>query len=291
MLDLSQVFAGWRRQPTADGVLLVPGDTEPTRIRVREKVPLRRFRHIVDDIRREAGSPFAQASTSPLDRFVTVEGEYAGVTTLTAGLGGGGAVEATVALIAGDDHGTVISGVTAASTRRAQCRALVRQLAERTFLGLGVLRRRRYRHASPPGWLGVRRPHQTVYMPPDYPQRGMLISVHDARPREGGAPEVEDRSLFIDNAALTDGSFEHVATGSGGLTGRFLLGTVTEAGRPLHVLRATLADTRFVYPSQLAVGVDLEGEGKAIYRALLESIEPIPQPTAPSALAIVHWLD
>src|SRR5262249_60404203 len=94
-------------------------------------------------------------------QLVTAEGEYAaafGVATA--------AQERAVAFVVGDEHMSVVDGVARRPEQLAPLRRAVVELARACCLGLGGDRRRRFFYAPPPGWTGIRRAHETLWLPP-----------------------------------------------------------------------------------------------------------------------------
>lgn len=188
---------GWTRRDTADGAIFVPpGGDQGDLIRVRERLPLVRFRDLVDDIVRYGGDLTRAATVSPLERFTTDEGEHAGLVTIT---NLPPAFQRTLVLLAADDHATLVDGVTHDPGRFAEHRAAVRDLARGFYLGLGALRRRRYLHRPPPAWIAVARPHAVRYLHPDYPRAGASIIVFDASPSTHERALDDYRRLMIES--------------------------------------------------------------------------------------------
>jgi len=288
----SDFFAGWTRHPMTDGFIFVPAEgLSAGPIRIREKLPLRPMRAYVDEAVSDSGVEVARASTvGPLERFTTYEGEYAAVVTVESALAGGERLERTIALVAGDDLCAVIDGATARAGAFAIYRDVIRQLAESYYLGLGELRRRRYVYRPPDGWQGLGRPYAAQWYAPGFPANAAFISVYDARPLGWSPAELDDRALTIENKNVVMRAAEPLGFETK-VPGRVWRGGGTQDGRRIHVVRARLEDTRFMYLAQLNTTEDAYEESALAFEMLLASIDPIPKRGGPPAPHLLHWLD
>lgn len=174
---------GWTRYPMADGLIFVPpAGPDEGLVRVREGQPLRPFRAVIDDLVRDGGDDYRRTAIGRLRRFVTWEGESAGVVTLVVTP----IVERTVALVAGDSTCLIVDGATGRPDLFDRYRLGVRDLAASWYFGLGHARRRRFSYLPPKGWPVVARRHAATYVDPARPSQ-VSITVFDAWPR-GRAP-------------------------------------------------------------------------------------------------------
>lgn len=285
-------FAGWTRHPMADGFILVPAaGLAAGPIRVRHKQPLVPLRRIIDQALAESGRAVRSAAkVGALERLVTVEGEHAGLATIEMRLAGDVTMERTIALVAGDDHGTVIDGATARPEELARYRGVIRGLAASCYLGLGELRRRRYAHAVPTGWIGMARPYVTTWLAPGFPRAAATIRVFEARPHATSPAEVDDRALSIENLRVGDVVQRRLRLANG-LSGALFRGEGASERGPIVVLRAHLEDDRFLYLSELQSDAPMLDEAVARYEELVHSIQPIPRRQLPPASSARHWLD
>ena len=158
-MDLA-LLSTWRRRWFADGLVLTAPDGCTLRIRTDQR-PLRPFHELV-------------GSKAELQRFITVEGEHAGMIAIAA--------DRVVAMVLADASYVLIEARTIDTAREAWLRDLVHTVARFYPLGLGQPRRRRYMYKPPAGWQPLARPSCAVWLAPDYPRASGRITVFDARP-------------------------------------------------------------------------------------------------------------
>jgi len=279
-VDLA-ALAGWNRRWLADGIVLAPPKRDGERLSVRGNLrPLRRFASLVGD-----------AGYGELERFTTVEGEYAGIVVVTEP-----AVTRVVAMVVGDDSYALVEGRTPDPTRAEWFRDLVRTVARFYPFGLGRLRRRRFVYRPPEGWSGVQRHGSVVWIHPDYPRVPAKITVFDARPVEGFAPGAVDRLLFVDENpfATRDAQLPQTpAEARAGFAGTVVRETGRAAdGTPMAVEKTLLRDERYLYVAQLEMRIADRDECAPAFAELVRSIEPLPASELDQpARHLIHWIE
>ena len=83
-------------------------------------------------------------------------------------------------------------------------------------------------------------------------------------------------------------------TSEGGLSGELARAVGHYPGQPRAALQvAELADRRHVYRLTLEATTEFAGMAEQAFRALLRSVAPLPEPSAPAvdASAMSHWAD
>jgi hypothetical protein len=295
------MLAGWRKQWTADGIVLLPPSTEePGVIRIRERQqPLCSFRAIIDEINDRAGEDFKRhLSYGPLTLFPTAEGEHAGLISLSSRAPTGQSVERTVAMIVGDTCYGVVDSMTSDARRFDEFRELVHTLAKQHCMGLGQLRSRRYYYEPPADWQGIARPRSVRWFHPRYPHHPGMIEVHDTRLQLRSTVDAVDRMLTVDPVFLAERDqprpLERVKTPTN-LVGylRHMSGT-TATGQHLTVLFTMLSDDRFQYITTLETTTDTLDECLPAYRRVVATIDPVPRAKLAfdsDAAAFIHWVE
>jgi hypothetical protein len=238
-----------------------------------------------------------EVNVGPLERFLTFEGEHAGLVHIAGHGADGLQVERTLSLIAGDDWGQVLDVATSQPARFAELRQLARHVTELSALRLGEQRQRRFEHRPPAGWTAIGRATSVLFLHPAYPRVPTLIEVSHARrhrwdPTEGDplgtTGDLPDprargaalRTLPVQIDAVLGGSVrEWEPAIPGGTRGLFAV--------------AELADTRYEY--RLALQCD-ELDPTLSRRAFLDvmySIHPVPIPRGgrDPADALGAWSD
>jgi len=292
------LIQGWHRQHTAEGVVLVPPlgiETAAVQIFERRR-PLRRLKDLLDELVASLEpelQPLVQKG--PIERFHTSEGEYGAITTLTVD-GEAGRMVRTVAMIVGEDSYAWIDGLVRFPQLEAHVAELVREIATSYYMALGTDRRRMYLYDVPGGWLGVRRPHSTVFHHPEHPKRGGTIEVFDARPATVGPPDIYDRILFVDSPRIVDSDPpkppSRVMSQYGLVGGKVAMTGLDADGQQVVIHRVTMTDTKYIYMVQ-AEGTALEIDGciPALLQ-ILTSIRPLPAKLEKAAGgSFIHWSD
>jgi hypothetical protein len=279
-VDLAAI-SGWNRRWLADGVQLAPPGSAGDWLRIRtDQRPLRAFCELLGD-----------SAYGELERFTTVEGEYAGLVLLAEP----GRIR-VVAMVVGDDSYVLIEGHTRDPLRAGWWRDLVHTVARFYPLGLGKPRRRRFPYRPPGGWQGVPRAGCVAWIDPEFPKVSGRISVFHARPLEWYVPGAVDRLMFVDENPFsvverTNRPVEFmVRAGFGGSsttsTGR------TADGTRIAMTNTLLRDERYLYALQLH-GRQSEWDAFVpVYEELVRSIEPLPSGELDQpAQHLVHWIE
>jgi hypothetical protein len=220
------------------------------------------------------------------DDLHTIEGERV---TVFAGASARHAV--ACALVDGD---LISLRITAETTLAAlpRCAAAVERLATSLSLGLGFIRRRRFRFAPPAGWRA--RPIG-LFTELRHARGDAVISVAPAIPGDIAGPPLLDKLRLEEGleelASITVLERRRLRTRAG-LRGRLLIERGTFGGDPRVRGRASFADDLFLYCVRLDARTAAETEALAAYRALVDSIEPIRRPPSPRASATFSaWCD
>ena len=171
-MDLAAI-SSWQRRWLADGLRLSSPQNAREWLQIRtNQRPLRPFSTVLGD-----------TAYGELEKFTTIEGEYAGM-VIAAEPGG----VRVIAMVVGDDSYVTIEGHSPDPLRAGWCRDLVHTLARFYPLGLGKPRRRRYLYRPPDGWQAVPRTGAVVWLNSEYPRTSGRITVFDARPLKWFAP-------------------------------------------------------------------------------------------------------
>lgn len=283
---MSNPVAGWTTRVLADGLGLFPPEGETlggVRIRDRRR-PLRAVSTIVGKAVRESrlGDPAVRAT----ERLETAEGEH-GALVVASGTVDGTQCERCTGLIFGDDFYTQIDSATAEPSRFANFRQLVRELVVTYAVGLGRDRMRRPMYQPPPGWRGYPRGLTTIWYPPGFPANEIALTVSPVAPIRRSASLVRDVEL---QAALERpfSALTPMPQTRHGLVGGF---AEFLADEPCRVV-VHLEDDIYIYGVQLQAPRAVLADLKPTLDALVDSLEPIPQPIIGSASDVLsHWAD
>lgn len=290
---LPNLLPGWQVRYRADGLALVPPTGGRGGIRIREHLqPLRRAGDALAAIA-EQMQFFAPLTLSPIEPFVTCEGEFAAIAQVR-GQRGELPFQRTVAWVWGDHHYTQIDGGTDDTAAFDRFRQGVRDLAYYHALGLGEARRRRFRYTAPAGWRAYTRGLITEWYAPDFPRDHGFISVFPARPG-GDTPAAEldrllhEMSWFGFERDAVEGPFPVAAVD--GLAGSLWRPSGRFAGGPvLHFEIAVLEDARYRYALRLESRRDHLERHRAVFEDVVASVRPLPRPeTLGHAAELAHW--
>lgn len=268
------VLAGWRWVRNGLDLMLYARDGRDARIRIRTRVtPLapapQILNTILDDLQ------ISGLAVAPYEAFATIEGEYC---TLLGcgGLHDGRRVEVAVAILFGDDWYVTIEGVTVPDLIEA-LRADIRELARNYSLGLGELRRRRYRYASPKGWLSRSRGLIDEWHAPGGESSLLVFPARPLGETNAGAVDRALHELVVDGFVATADEQRPLNTSriASGIA-RSVVGT--RDGKPVHHDVAVLQDERFFYVARLESPPDALVANRQMFAKLLDSIEPLPRP-------------
>ena len=295
---------GWSWEVRGGGITLVP-DAGGGAIRYRER--LRPVLPVAAILRAKQEDPrFTVTSISPIERFVTMEGEYAAAVDIAGELGGR-PMARTLAFVFADDWYSEIAGIATDPDRADVVAATVRALARDTRLVLGA-RRRPFVYRPPHGWFGYRRlPQYATWFPPEHPRDPTSIEVYPALPVAIGdsashsATSDPEHVVAAERIALLAIGPPTRADVLGELTARTPITTARlggsaweldirdEQGRALTRRLVILRDERYVYSAYLdtpASDLDLH---RPILADLLDSIEPLPTAGNSTAPISYHW--
>ncbi|MCA9678536.1 MAG: hypothetical protein H6708_25920 [Kofleriaceae bacterium] len=279
--------AGWARIAAPRGFQLVPpGPPGSGSIQYIERLrPIASTADLVAGIGAPAG--FVDAAATEVEHGVTDEGELTELHRRRGAIDGAD-VELHAGFVLLDDHYAQLTSVSVGAERHGALRAVVRTLLRRDAHLLGRVRRRRYRFAPPSGWRITAEAFSAHLAPPDERDPARL-HVAAALPRH---PELAESTLELlcggprQRAAATITTTPcHTTVGLAGTRH-----TLDSGARRTHLV--FLFDAQFAYGVRLAGGVD-DAHLPALH-ALLESIEPIAMPGAPSreaVSALLPWVD
>lgn len=279
-MDLAAI-SSWNRRWLADGVRLSPPGTSGEWLHVRSNQrPLRPMSRLLGD-----------GAYGELEKFTTVEGEYAGLVVL-AEQGG----IRVVAMVLGDDSYEWIEAHTPDPLRTGWFRDLVYTIARFYPLGLGRPRRRPYLYRPPDGWQGLPRPGAVVWLNTEFPRVSGRITMFDARPLKWFAPGAVDRFLFVDENpfARIDPPRAPVSVMiRAGFGGSMATSTGQAAdGMQLVLCKTILQDERYFYAAQLESTAAEWGQFSAVFDDVVRSIEPLPSGELERpASQFIHWIE
>jgi hypothetical protein len=286
-----KVLTAWRWQRGPGAIVLYPRDGSSSTMQIRTRIsPLRTAPEIATLLIQELGLE-PPKRISPFELYATVEGEYGAFVDLASASRDGRAVDVSLAILFGDDWYTCIIGISSPEHTEA-VRASVRELGATYALGLGELRRRRFRYEAPAGWT-----NSTRGLIDEWHHGPSSISVFPARPLKETAAGAIDRALHelvIDGFVATVD--QHVPLNTGRFTkGIARLVTGTRDGTVVHHDVAILQDERFFYVARLESSAEALAANRVAFTKLVDSIEPLPQPQHESnavdpALA-ASWVD
>jgi hypothetical protein len=274
-------LAGWRRTVLADGVMLVAPDGPAAGvIRIRTRVrPQVSIRELAAFLTRQIPGRFGEVTVDEPVRFATLEGEYAVMLALRA-RDGAEELRRTVAIVLGDDSYDAVDGAASRPDAFDRVRAAVETLADRSWLGLGERRRRRYFYQVPAGWQGIALPQWVDWLAPDFPRDRAILSVLDARPL-GQTPYLrQNQELFLDLPAqlVRDAPppSQDLVTRLG-LRGSLSIVPGRLPGGPTELTHeAVLTDDNYAYIVRLTCGEARLDEHRGVLMELVSSIEPLP---------------
>jgi len=273
--------------------LIAPEGPDAAGIRYTERVrPLVRMGDIVADwLRRHRH--ITHTSVGEPERLLTAEGEHAGLVVIDGAFQGKPA-QASLGVVFGDDFYARIEGFALRKDLFASTLDMVRQLTVTDHHVLGR-RRRRYEHASPPGWQPIARGFATDWLSPRFPKAWGLMIVYPATPVESMG-EVDLGALA---ARAVERGFEvfNASPPTEVDTGRGLVGVVNEMVGQLgdrRMLRGfvTLTDRRYLYSAELMSRTEDDWpEHRQAFTELWTSIVPIPGPETAGASAFEYWVE
>lgn len=266
---------GWSWTVAGGAVTLAPrGDVHCGRVRYRERVqPLR----TVEDI---LGARIADGTIEPIEvgaieALTTDEGEYAAVVRAR-----GRDSERTIGVVLADDWYAEIDALALRADQFERFAKLTRSLVRQDRLMLGV-RRRRVRHDALAGW------HHDEPLPmfARYRRGAETAVVYAAMPVPAGVAESFD--LLVGGPPAPASILRTITRRTPIIVGE-LAGSVWELeisdehARRLARRIALLRDDRYLYTAYVDVPFAELAARRAMFDALLASIEPIPFPARSS---------
>jgi hypothetical protein len=277
-------IAGWTISQRASGIFVVPPDGQDAgAVRYHERVrPLRRMSDIVSAQPNPPG--WVETSRTGIEPLTTVEGEHAALVTLCGTLDGV-PIERTIGAVFGDDFYSLAIGLARRPDQFARFRAAVRQMVIEDTHMLGV-RRRRFRHAPPPGWHGLSAGlAHTVYLPPHAPRDATSLIVYPALPVPPGDGSFVEDLVDAHVAALMT---TRIPVAAGGLTGEWWAVTAAEAAVALDVV--VLQDLRYAYTIALQSPSAQHAANLPVLQAVLASVQPVPTGSSAQQAAVMPAL-
>ncbi|MFN0249910.1 MAG: hypothetical protein ACKV2T_23705 [Kofleriaceae bacterium] len=222
-------------------------------------------------------------------RVVTRDGEYG----VVARLDGGDTASVTVGIVFADDVATELLAFAWRSATAAKIHATAEALVDSLPIAAPI-RRRRFAYAPPEGWRGVARELGATWLAPGFPRRPGMITVAPARPISSDDTRDAVAALVYEHASapLTDHRtwVEDLDT-ENGLRGATLM--LTDRERIQYT--AFLSDETYLYQIRLETAAPHFQRDEAVWRHLLDSIEPLPLPATPKPVgravheALLHW--
>jgi hypothetical protein len=261
------LFPGWKLLRHAGRSLLVTPCGGA--ICVEEGLrPVATIAELVRGLRLPAGCAVAEAS---IEELVTDEGEYGG---LARGRAGDAAL--CFGFVLRDESYVRFVGRAPLAAASALA-AAVREIVIATRVYLGEARQRRFRFRAPSGWRALETAGEQTWVPRDYPERRSAITLLPALPAaaRSGAAAVAGL-LCRDEIPGALSPAMPIATRRGLAGWRWQLRCARQDGVGVDVQVVALSDGRFDYLARLIVGA--AEEDRAVFGALLDSIEPVPAP-------------
>lgn len=262
---------GWTRVVSGAKVHLVAPEGAPAGvITVRERSRQRSFDELLAGNRQLAEQRMVAGPTPVL----SAEGEHGVLATIRTHVGGMEA-QRDLAVFVGDGFCTSITGLTTMSANFDRTTNLVRDLAMRANLWLGI-RKRLVLYPPPAGWHAVARGLDAHWYSPAFPRDRAHMIVFPAVPANGAeAEDVLDALAQRVVAEWTDAERR------------------TPRGLAFHVRTANTtriaiaADARYIYAARIDSAADSQF---AIFDATLDGLHPVSS-VAASTTAIAHWAE
>ena len=271
-----RAIAGWQRTFTGGNLVLTPvAHPAAGAIRITADVtPI---------------EPVAQlfAGLSP-DIVATDEGEYAAIAHTPTRV---------LAAVLGPHAYTRIEASVVEPAHFELFRATVDELALSTTLGLGQGRWRPYYYEAPPDWIGIARPHASLWLAPVTPRHYQVMRVFDARPpRDHEA--AHGLRMF---ETLPQELFREPPKGpaiyytADDLECRVFVHTAQLAQRaePLKVLEGVIVSERYVYPIRIECDPALLEDSMHVFERVVASVRLLPEPHRRTGHggAVAYWAE
>lgn len=285
----------WSDRPSANGLILQPCDEEVPGCVVRyteRVVPQRSLWALVKEVL-ALDADFKVKSVSPVDCFLTDEGEHAAAVWVT-GTAGTQPMAHMVGAVFAEDFSTRLDARIRDMTRAEAYRSLVRTLIQQDRLCLGM-RRRRVLFIPPTDWHAVAFGLGTTLYPPEYPRTLSCIVVTPAEPRSNGDFDVvaqrrrEDTRRRLQVLSGGDDPPSSFTTANGLLCAHYRSTCKAPDGTIVARDLAVLRDDYYVYTLQLDATqhAKLDAHRKQ-FLELVGSVRPVPRSTA--GLRPLPWM-
>ena len=290
----------WSDRPSANGLILQPRDEEVPGCIVRyteRVVPQRSLWALAKEVL-AVDAEFKVKSVSPVDCFLTDEGEHAAAVYVT-GTAGPLPMAHMVGAIFAEDFSTLLDARIRDLSRAESYRSLLRTLIQQDRLCLGM-RRRRVLFIPPTDWHAVAFGLGTTLYPPEYPRMLSCILVSPAEPRTSGDFDVvaqrrrEDARRGLQVLGEADSPPSSYTTANGLLCTHHRSTCKAPDGTIVTRDLAVLRDDYYVYTLQLDATqhakldshrkqfLDLVGSVRAIPRSTA-GLRPLPWMVAPGS--------
>jgi len=257
----------WRREHTADGVVLTGPDGK---VRIRPRLSGRTLAAIASELAPTLGR-------LSLNKLVTDDGELGAIALFRLAN-----QDVAIACVGGDPQ-CVIEGV------GTDIGAVVKLLAQRCGTGLGTGRARMFEYQTPPAWRGLRRSGRTLWLHPRYPNNPTTITIYDARPMTADGSEKLRRQLLlrVDAASVEETGEPRSIETDCGLAGRLRSAHGRDwRGRDRIFEVGAVSDNRFLYQAVIETTSGDDVSLKA-FDELLRSFQPLPVPRSGDSFS--HW--
>jgi len=269
---------GWTIQHLPEAIALThPNGKEAAQIHYRERAGKPRR---VGTLAREilaAWPRITVKSIAPLERLLTIEGEFAALLGVEC-TEGGRDVRIDLGFVFTDDFFSSTAGTCRDPALRQDVTTIVRELVRHDNLALGV-RRRRVEYQPPKDWQPFRRSLATEWIPPDFPRHDTTLLAYPANPIA-----VTGRLTFGSAHTYLEGLGWQVVEASAIEKGMTKRGVAFEAQEwvfarakqpPRKTRMVVLADTLYQYPFELRmVATDNPVADRDVLANVVESVVP-----------------
>jgi hypothetical protein len=245
-------------------------------------------------VARAVDPDFEPLRTSPPERRVTDEGEYAAL-VVQEGRSPRGAAVRLLGYVLGDDWYASLIATVFATEQATRFRDVVETLLASDAHALG-LRRRRFLYRAPAGWQGRNLDtFHAAWFPPDHPRDRSRLTVCPARPLPGSAGLAGLEAL---TGEPTRDFVADVQIGprrgrqAGAVMSRYQV-TGACAGQPMVRDVTLLQDERHVYPLIVDSPPELATRNQALLAEVAASVELLPRPPGGEGdlfESIDHWV-
>lgn len=292
-VDDRGALMGWRRTSSGADMFLRPSDPHHTgSIRISRRVaPIVPVAEICARLATRAGD---HARLEGPTLMVTAEGEYAMFATAATER-----QQLCLGAVFGDEFFSEILGATTEPAQAAGFSATVRNLIYGFTLGLGSFRWRRFYYEAPPGWSGIGRAMDTLWISPRCPREYQIMKVFAARPaaenrraRQGARLfETLPHEFFVEprKGPITFETPQGLACEVTVFTGR-----VGDRPGTIKAIEGTISKNGYVYPVRMECDDALLEETLRAFEKVMGSVRLLPEPGQdldPDLGALTSWSD